>query len=143
MVSNSEDQSKKNREGGSGFVFNGAVNANTANFINGDVENLTINNHGLSADELRQLKELFRPLQEQVQTSSQTIPGQAEQQVQDLHAELAKGRNANADRLNKIVDQLVDMVPSAVAALVTLFTNPILGGLVGPVTQQVLKHLQA
>jgi hypothetical protein len=143
MESSSEDQSKeeKNREGG-GFTFNGPVNATTMNFVNGDVENLIVNNQGLSANELRQLDELFLPLREQVRTTPQTIPNQVEQQVQDLHAELAKGQSANADRVNKIIDRLVEMVPGALGALVTMFANPILGSLVGPVTQQVLKHLQ-
>ena len=143
MATDPEDQSKEEKSGQSGgFVFNDRIIAGTANFIQGGVENLTVNNQGLSAQDLSKLNDLFRPLQEQVQTLPDPGQKQAEQQMQDLHAELAKGQNANADRLNRIVDGLVELVPGALSALVSMFANPILGGLVGPVTKQILDHLQ-
>lgn len=143
MATDSDDQNKEGKSGQrGGFIFNAPVNAETANFINGNVENLTVNNLGLSADELIKLDGLLRPLEDQVRAIPQSDQNQAEKQVQELHSELAKGKNANSDRLNQIIDGLLKMVPGALGAMVSMFANPILGGLVGPVAEQVLGHLK-
>jgi hypothetical protein len=66
----------------------------------------------------------------------------AAQQVQELKAEVAKGKQADDSKMGKIVDGLVGMVPGAVGQVVSMFATPILGGIAGPVTKCVLGKLK-
>lgn len=143
MKSGKGKSDKDKKEGGQrvGFQFNAPVTANQQTFVNGNVDNLSIN-QGLSVNELKQLDELFQPLKEQVQAASLDKQSEVEETVQDLHDELSKGQNANAERINTIIDGLVEMVPGALSAVVSMFANPILGALVGPATKLVLDHIK-
>jgi len=135
---------KNNKKSGEnvGFQFNAPVTADQQTFVSGNVDNLSIN-QGISADDLKQLDELFQPFKEQLkQATPQEKQSQVEEKAQELHAELSKGQNANADRLNKVIDGLVEMVPSALGAVVSMFASPLLGALVGPATKLVLDHIQ-
>jgi hypothetical protein len=134
-------QEKKSSAQSIGFQFNAPLTAETQTFVNGDVDNLNIH-RGLSVNELRQLDVLFQPLKEQIQLLPQEKQGDAEEKVEELHAELAKGQGANASRLNQVVDTLVEMVPGALSAVVSMFATPVLGALVGPATSLVLDHLK-
>jgi hypothetical protein len=67
---------------------------------------------------------------------------EAVQQVQALKAELAKGKQADVGKVDKLVDGLVGLVPKAVGAVVSTFASPILGGIAGPVTKYVLEKLK-
>lgn len=131
---------KKKSEPNIGFQFNAPVTAERQTFITGDVGTI---NQGLSADDLGKLDKLFQAFQEQVrQATPPDKQGQSEEQLQELHTELIKGEGASAERLNKIVDGLVEMVPGASGAVVSLFTSPTLGALVEPTTKVVLDHLK-
>ena len=66
----------------------------------------------------------------------------AVQQVQELKAEVAKGKQAEDGKIAKIVEGLVGLVPKAVGAIVSTFATPILGGIAGPVTKYVLEKLK-
>jgi hypothetical protein len=124
------------------FQFNAPVSADQQTFVNGDVDNLNIN-QGLSKDDLARLNSLFQPFKEQVQQAAPPDKqNQVEEKVQELHTELSKGQSANTDRLNKIVDGLVELVPGALSAVVSMFATPLLGGLVGPATKLVLDHIR-
>jgi hypothetical protein len=134
----------KNKKSGqsSGFQFNAPVTAKDQTFINGDVENLSIN-QVFSGDELKQWDELFRSFKEQLkQAAPPDKQNQVEEKVQELHGELSKGQNANTDRLNKVIDGLLELVPGASSAVASMFGTPILGALVGPVTKMVLDHIK-
>jgi hypothetical protein len=125
-----------------GFQFKARVTGKSMTFINGNVDNLNIH-QGLSITELKQLEELFQPVKDVAQQAApQDKEAQVETKLQELQTELSLGENANVDRLNKVIDGLVEMVPGALGAVVSMFTSPILGALVGPVTKQVLDHIQ-
>ncbi|NMG76773.1 hypothetical protein [Aromatoleum diolicum] len=66
----------------------------------------------------------------------------AVQQVQELKAEAAKGKDADDGKLGRIIDGLTGMVPGAIGAVVSMFATPILGGIAGPVTKFVLERLK-
>jgi len=66
---------------------------------------------------------------------------QAQAAVDELKAELAKGKGAEDQRVATILDKLAEMVPGAIGAVVAAFGTPLLGGIVGPVTAYVLKRL--
>ena len=87
---------------------------------------------GLSTAELDRL---FAPLV----TLAHDLPPEkrapAEQQVNELKQEAAKGKSADDGRLAKLIDGLVDLVPAAVGTVVSMFATPILGGIAGPVTK--------
>jgi len=132
---------KKSNAQSAGFQFNAPVTAETQTFINGNVDNLNIH-RGFSANELRQLDLLFQPIKEQIQLLPQEQQGNAEEKVEELHTEVARGEGADANRLNQVVDALVEMVPGALGAVVSMFATPLLGALVGPATSLVLDHLK-
>lgn len=66
----------------------------------------------------------------------------AMREMEELKQELAKGKNANDGRVAGILDDLAKLVPGAVAAVVSAFGTPLLGGIAGPVTQFVLDRLK-
>ena len=138
----SSKKRKTTKQANIGFQFNAPLTSGTTTFINGNVERFNIH-QGLSKTELKQLEELFQPVKDAAQQAApQSQEAQVETKLQELHSELSQGGNANADRLNKVIDGLVDMVPGALGAVVSMFGSPILGALVGPVTKQVLDHIQ-
>lgn len=95
---------------------------------------------GLSS---RDLEVLFAPLLAEV---ARQAPVEKKalvvQQVQEIKAEVAKGKAADDTKIGKIVDGLVGLVPAAVGTVVSTFASPILGGIAGPVTKYVLDRLQ-
>ena len=91
----------------------------------------------------RDLEPLFAPLLAVVaQQAPADKQAAAVQQVQELKAEVAKGKQADDGKVGKIVDGLVDMVPGAIGQVVSMFATPILGGIAGPVTKFVLDKLK-
>ncbi len=89
------------------------------------------------------LETLFAPLLAVVvQQAPSDKQVAAAQQVQELKAEVAKGKQADDSKMGKIVDGLVGMVPGAVGQVVSMFATPILGGIAGPVTKFVLGKLK-
>ena len=96
--------------------------------------------HGVSA---RELESLFAPLLGAVaQHAPPEKQAAAVQQVQELKAEVAKGKQADDGKLRTIVDGLIAMVPGALGAVVSMFATPILGGIAGPVTKSLLEKLK-
>jgi hypothetical protein len=79
----------------------------------------------------------FRPLLDSVgsTTSDQT---EATQRVQAPKAEAAKGKHADVGVIAKLISGLVQLVPSAVGAVVSVFATPILARVAGPATKFVL-----
>jgi hypothetical protein len=91
----------------------------------------------------RDLESLFAPLLATVaDEASADKKASAVEQVQELKAEVAKGKQADDGKMAKLVDGLVGLVPKAVGAVVSAFGSPILGGIAGPVTKFVLDKLQ-
>jgi hypothetical protein len=91
----------------------------------------------------RDLETLFAPLLAAVaQQAPSDKQAAAVQQVQELKAEVAKGKQADDRKVGKIVDGLVEMVPGAVGQVISMFATPVLGGIVGPVTKYVLDKLK-
>lgn len=66
----------------------------------------------------------------------------AVQQVQELKTEVAKGKQADDGKMAKLVEGLAGLVPKAVGVVVSAFASPILGGIAGPVTKDVLEKLK-
>jgi len=124
-----------NIETAGGAYVNGSVNTGGGDFVGRD--KIT---HGLTPKEL---EPLFAPL---LATITQTAPAgmqaTAEQHVEDLKSEVANGQHADDGKIAKIIEGLVGKVPDAVSAVVSLFATPVLGGLVGPVTEYVLNKLK-
>lgn len=90
----------------------------------------------------RDLEALFAPLLAAVAKQAPADKqAAAVQQVEELKAEVAKGKQADDSKMRRIVDGLVAMVPAAIGAVVSMFATPILGGIAGPVTKSVLDKL--
>lgn len=67
----------------------------------------------------------------------------AVQHVEEIEAEVRKGKQADDGKVAKLVEGLVGLVPTAVGAVVSAFATPLLGGIAGPVTKYVLGKLKA
>ena len=96
---------------------------------------------GLSAADVAQA---LAPVLAAVQTSAADAATQtaAVQEIEKLKAELAKGKEADDSRIAGILDGLANLVPGAVAAVVSAFGTPLLAGIAGPVTQFVLNQFK-
>jgi hypothetical protein len=96
---------------------------------------------GLSAADVAQT---LSPVLAAVQTSTADAATQAAamQEIETLKAELAKGKDADDSRVAGILDGLANLVPGAVAAVVSAFGTPLLAGIAGPVTQFVLNQFK-
>ena len=90
-----------------------------------------------------ELAALFAPLEQAVQSAPADNQAEAQEKLQDLEAEVAKGDEADDSRMAGLINDLVDLVPGAVGATVSVFASPILGGIAGPVTDFVLKRIGA
>jgi hypothetical protein len=125
-------------EGGrsGGIDFHGNVYAPGANIAGRDL-NIS-ETTGLSAQDLSQL---FLPLLDAIQEAPPEKQPEAMQKAEELQQELAKGEKADDNRVAKLVDGLVNLVPGAVSAVGAIFAQPVLAGLAGPVTRFVLEKL--
>ena len=84
-----------------------------------------------------QLDQAFRPLADAVGQHEE-----AQQKVEALKTEAAKGKKADDGVMAKLVEGIVKLVPGAVSAVVSAFGTPLLGGLAGPVTKYVLDKVK-
>lgn len=90
-----------------------------------------------------QLELLIAPILAAVaQHAPQSKQAEAVQQVQEIKAEVSKGKQADDGKVAKLIDGLVGLVPGAVSAVVSTFATPILGGIAGPVTKYVLDKFK-
>ena len=92
----------------------------------------------------QQLSDLFAPLLAAIKQAGTAPAAQAAavEKVEQLKTEVAKGKEANDPKLGKIIDGIVDLVPGAVGAVVSMFATPLLGGIAGPVTKYVLDKIK-
>jgi hypothetical protein len=90
---------------------------------------------GLSADEVSQL---FAPLLTQVAREDVT----AVPQVQALKAEVAKGEEADDEKMADLIGEIAEAAPSVVEGIVNLFTNSVVAKVAGGATNYVLKRLR-
>jgi hypothetical protein len=89
------------------------------------------------------IESALRPLIEEIGTAPAEVRSEAENKLTALKQEAGKGKNANDGVVAKLVDGIVELVPSATSAVVSAFATPILGGIAGPVTGFVLDKLRS
>ena len=120
---------------GGGAYIGGGVNTGGGDFVGRD--KLA---RGVAAADL---EPLFAPLLAAVaEHAPADRQAAALEQVEALKAEAARHEQADDEKLARIVDGLVAIVPEAIGAVVSMFTTPILRGIVGPVTKFVLDKLK-
>lgn len=95
------------------------------------------------APSVADLENALRPLMDAVQAAPVAAQAQseAEAKLAALKQEAAKGEDADDGIMAKLIEGLVGLVPSAASAVVSAFATPLLGGVAGPVTKQVLDKL--
>jgi hypothetical protein len=89
-----------------------------------------------------ELDDVLRPLSKAIEIAPAEARAEADKKLAALKEEATKGKGANDGVIAKLVDGLVELVPSATSAVVSAFATPILGGIVGPVTGFVLDKLR-
>ncbi|MFN0299747.1 MAG: hypothetical protein ACKVQU_05255, partial [Burkholderiales bacterium] len=135
-IGNINTGTQTNVETGGGAYVAGSVDTGGGNFVGRD--RIT---QGVS---MKDLEPLFASLLATVATQAPVgMQPKAVQHVEELKAEVAKGKHADDKKMGTIVEGLVGMVPGAVKAVVSMFATPILGGIAGPVTKYVLDKLKA
>ena len=132
---NDETHDGKPRENApsGGIIFQREVNASGSQIAGRD-----INNYATTGIPLQEVEKYFITLIEAVRQAPAEIRPQAEAVAEELEKEVAKGDPKSDDRLAKLVDDLLGLVPQAASAITTLFAQPILKRLVGPLTTSVL-----
>lgn len=127
-----------NIEGGvntGGGLFNtGSIDTGGGDLVGRDLEA-----QGLGAADLALL---FAPILSAAVAAPAAQRDEAVTTVEALKAEVAKGKGAEDGSVARLIEGLVDLVPGAVSAVVSAFANPILAGVVGPVTKYVLGQLR-
>ncbi len=89
------------------------------------------------------LDDALRPVHDAIKAAPSKVQLEAEAKLAALKHEAAKGKDANDGVMAKLVDGLVELVPPAASAVGSAFGTPILGTLVGPVTNFVIDKLRA
>jgi len=139
-----------NASGGGAIATGGGVSAGKGGIAVGGDVNGTIamgsTPHAVSGRGIdpSQLNQLLVPLFQTVAASQATAVQQAEayQTITEIRQELAKGKQADDDRVARLIDGLVALVPGAVGAVTAAFASPPLASVTGPVTGYVLGKLR-
>ncbi len=122
------------RSGGMNFMDK--VDAPGSQFAGRD-----IHNYATTGIPLQEVEKFFVPLIEAVRQAPAENRPQAEAVAEELKKEIAKGDPQSDSRLAKLVDDLLGLVPQAASAIATIFAQPMLAGLAGPVTKFVLAKM--
>lgn len=88
------------------------------------------------------LDHLFAPVLEAARSAAPGARDGAIRKAEELKAEVAKGNDADDNRIGKLIDGLIALVPNAVSVVMAAFGSPILAGVSGPVTRFVLDRIQ-
>lgn len=95
--------------------------------------------YGPSSSDLGQI---FIPLLHAIERVSTPSYQDAVQIAHALKGEAEKGDNANDERMARLVDKLVTLVPEMLSTVITVIDTPILKPVIGPVTQYVVDRLR-
>lgn len=87
------------------------------------------------------LDEALLPVLNAIKSAPPEVRPEAEAKLAALKQEAARGKDANKGVMEKLVDELVQLVPAAASAVGTAFATPLLGALVGPATKLLLDKL--
>jgi hypothetical protein len=94
---------------------------------------------GISSQGLQLLFESLMKSIREIPIANQT---EALKKAEELKQEVAKGKVADDNKMAKLIEGLIGLVPSAVSGVTSIFASPILGGIAGPVTKYVLDKIQ-
>jgi hypothetical protein len=89
----------------------------------------------------RELEEMLRRLTELISAAPPENRAGALARLADLKKEAAKGEKRDDGVLAKLVEGIVELVPSAASAVVSAFSTPILGAIASPMTKYVLDKI--
>jgi hypothetical protein len=88
------------------------------------------------------LDDALRPLSKAVETAPIEARTEAEKKLTALKEEASKGNDANDDTVAGLMEDLVELAPETAGAVVSAFSSPVLGGIVGAATKYVLGKLR-
>ena len=86
---------------------------------------------------MNELTPLFAPLLVQAAQVNPTAVGQ----LQTLKAEVAKGEEADDNKMADLIADIAEAAPGVVSGLVNLFTNSVVANIAGGATQFILRRL--
>jgi hypothetical protein len=117
----------------------GGVNVTgTIGVVHGDV----VGRDKIIGSFTRSLDRDFEPLAVVIRSMPDEKRGEAEARLTALKAELDKGERANDGLIARLARDLVDAVPEVASALISAFSTPVLGSIVGAATKAVINGLR-
>ena len=121
---------------GGGTYVGGNVSVQGGDFVGRDKVT-----HGTATNDLANVfTTLLATLAKQAEPGAKAL---AAEQVAAIQTEVTQPpAQRNDKRLARLVDGLVDLVPSAVGAVVSAFASPLLGAVAGPATAAVLAQFK-
>jgi hypothetical protein len=121
---------------GGGTYVGGNVSVQGGDFVGRDKVT-----HGTATTDLAIVfATLLATLDKQAEPGAKAL---ATEQVAAIQTEVTQPpAQRNDERLARMVDGLVDLVPSAVGAVVSAFASPLLGAVAGPATAAVLAQFK-
>lgn len=132
---------------GGGAYVERDVNISGGDFVGRDKVNVSGGfyqpgwNVGTVNQAMGNLTQHFTALEAAVQNAPPENRPQAQAKVEELKAEAAKGDSADDEKVAGLVEEVGELVPGAVEALVGLFAPSALGKLAGGATKYVLRKL--
>jgi hypothetical protein len=117
-----------------GVQIRGDVNTEGGDFVGRDkITNVAFH---------EEINKIMEPIASAIAGAPKERAAEASRQLEELKAEAAKGKGANDSVMAKLVEGLVGLVPSAIAAITSAFATPVLGAIAGPVTKYVIERFQ-
>ena len=89
-----------------------------------------------------ELDRILQPLRDSIGAAPARKRIEAEQKLDALQDEVAKGKAAADGVIAKLMDDLVALVPSAASAIATVFETPSVARIAGPATNIVLGKIR-
>ena len=131
---------KKQGGGQSGGISFGGSVGNIGNIVMGDQTIKTVTTSTTTS--VVEINKAFKPLEAAIAAAPAEKAAEAQSTLTALKDETAKGEKADDGVMSRLINGLVDLVPSATSAVVGIFATPILGALAGPATKAVLDMLR-
>ncbi|MFZ4662487.1 MAG: hypothetical protein ACOYNY_36095 [Caldilineaceae bacterium] len=85
----------------------------------------------------------FNILNQIIKTAPIETRQEASSIAEALNLEIVKGHEANDEQIARLIEELVQLVPATVGAVIMIFSVPIIKNSVGPVTTYVLSKFES
>jgi hypothetical protein len=115
---------------GGSIVGRDQTNVTTTTTTTSEVSSVTIHNEAL------------KPIASAIDAAQSGNKAEAMEKLSEIDKEVSKKDKADDSVIGNLLGELVKLVPSATAAVVSAFATPVLGAVAGQFTKFVIKQIQ-